>query len=52
MLVESELVQRRRSALPGDEHDVRAPADVVRGIDAGESRLGLVNNFPGTPAVL
>jgi hypothetical protein len=31
---------------------VRAPAEVVRGIDDGKSRLRVVNNFPGTPAVL
>jgi hypothetical protein len=50
--VESDLAQCRRSALPCGEQDVRAPADVLGGIDAGESRLGPVNNFPGTPAVL
>jgi hypothetical protein len=44
--------QRRGSAVPCDEHDLARTGHVVRGIDAGESRLGLVNNLPGTPAVL
>ena len=50
--VESERAQHRGAALPCDEHDVRARADVVRRIEAEESRLGLVNSFPGTCRVV